>query len=346
MTPLLRVENLTVGIKKEKRFLTAVDDISFDIQAGEILGIVGESGCGKSLTALSIPALLPEAAAIKTGKILFNGIDLRALSQQKLYHIRGREISMVFQEPVPSLNPLLKIGRQIAEPLVLHGETDRVTVKRQVLDIMRILGLREPDRIIEAYPHQLSGGMCQRVMIALAIICKPKLLIADEPTTALDVTIQAQILDLMKKINRELGTSILFISHDLSVINRLCDNVQVMYAGKLIEGGTAADVFTRPVHEYTRGLIGSIPARDRKGRALASIPGKVPSLEEKNPAGCPFAPRCARAQKRCFDEFPAKTTVDSVTIENSAAVVNSSENRAAHQVHCILAEPEANHAGR
>jgi peptide/nickel transport system ATP-binding protein len=306
MTPLLRVENLTVSIKKDKHFLTAVDDISFDIQAGEILGIVGESGCGKSLTALSIPALLPEAAAIKTGKILFNGVDLRALSQQELYRIRGREISMVFQEPVPSLNPLLKIGRQIAEPLVLHGETDRIAVKRQVLDIMRILGLREPDRIIEAYPHQLSGGMCQRVMIALAVICKPKLLIADEPTTALDITTQEQILDLMKSINNEYGTSILFISHDLSIISRLCARVLVMYAGCLVEEGSAAEVFTNPGHEYTKGLIGSIPGRNLKGKDLANIPGKVPSVEEKRPPGCPFAPRCSKVTEQCIKSFPEK----------------------------------------
>jgi peptide/nickel transport system ATP-binding protein len=240
-----------------------------------------------------------------------------------MQHIRGKYLSMVFQEPQSSLNPLLKIGAQIAEPLIIHGEKDQAFIRSSVIDLMEKLGLSDPEKLLAMYPHQLSGGMCQRVMIALAVICKPKLLIADEPTTALDVTIQAQILDLLKKINAELGTSILFISHDLSVISRLCDRVLVMYAGKIVESGPVREVFAHPVHEYTRGLLGSIPDRTRTGKPLASISGKVPSLEEGRPAGCPFNPRCSKAAGRCRSSFPAETDLGG-----------------GHRVHCVLARED------
>ncbi|GHU84996.1 ABC transporter ATP-binding protein [Spirochaetia bacterium] len=342
MTPLLQVEHLSVGITRGKNIYTAVDDISFTIDSGEILGIVGESGCGKSLTALSIPGLLPGtpagarlcrgsttgAATVTGGSICFNGRNLRTLPEQELYSIRGKEISMVFQEPALSLNPLEKIGAQIAEPLVLHGEKDKALNRKRVLELMENLGLPSPEKLVRSYPHQLSGGMNQRVMIALSVICRPRLLIADEPTTALDVTIQAQILELMKKINRELGTSILFISHDLSVIRRLCGRVLMMYAGKILESGTVEDVFSHPIHEYTRGLLGSIPGRDRKGAALTSIPGKVPAIEETL-HGCPFAPRCGMAQKRCWTEFPTGTADRDTGAGREIALP--------HRVHCILA---------
>jgi peptide/nickel transport system ATP-binding protein len=229
---------------------------------------------------------------------------------------------MVFQEPFLSLNPLLRVGGQIAESLFLHGKKDRRQNQERVLEIMTSLGLPDLPRLIRAYPHQLSGGMCQRVMIAQAVICGPKLLIADEPTTALDVTIQAQILELMKKINKERGTAILFISHDLSIIRRLCHRVLVMYAGKIVEAGDVETVFNKPLHEYTKGLIGSIPGRKQKGAALANIPGKVPSVEEQF-SGCPFAPRCTRAQERCRTVFP------------EAAVFDDE-----HKVHCFLPETD------
>jgi peptide/nickel transport system ATP-binding protein len=323
MMPLLRVQRLSIGIKRGKEYLSAVDDISFRINPGEIVGIVGESGCGKSLTALSIPGLLAEGVHITGGNIIFENRDLIGLTDKERYELRGNEIAMVFQEPMTSLNPLLKIGPQIAEPLELHGRKNRTLIRDEVIDIMTRVGLAEPEKLLDAYPHQLSGGMRQRVMIALAVVCKPKLLIADEPTTALDVTIQAQILTLMKRINKTLGTSILFISHDLGVVSRLCDRVLVMYAGKLVEEGTTRSIFRRPVHEYTKGLIGSIPAKNRKGTPLVNIPGKVPSIEEKR-YHCPFAPRCLRAEDRCYTAFPPN--------------IDLSEN---HSVRCFLADKES-----
>jgi peptide/nickel transport system ATP-binding protein len=326
--PLLQVQHLSVGIKQDIGFLNAVDDISFHLNTGEILGIVGESGCGKSLTALSIAGLLPQGVRITGGNSIFDSMDVSVLSQQDFCDIRGKTISMIFQEPMTSLNPLLKIGPQIAEPLELHGRNDKKALYAEVLDIMQKVGLPDPKKLAAAYPHQLSGGMRQRVMIALAIVGKPKLLIADEPTTALDVTIQAQILHLLKQINREFGTSILFISHDLGVISQICNRVLVMYAGKLVEEGRTETILFHPLHEYTKGLLGSIPTKEQKGKALVNIPGKVPSLGERG-RGCPFAPRCWRAQWDCFDRFP-----DAYTLKDG------------RRVHCILAkvETEGNHA--
>jgi peptide/nickel transport system ATP-binding protein len=305
-TPLLQVQHLSVGIKRGRGYLGAVKNISFDMYPGEILGIVGESGCGKTMSALAVSGLLPDGVSVTSGSVMFENRDLTRADSRELCRIRGNELSMVFQEPMTSLNPLLKIGWQIAEPLELHGHRDKKIIHREVLDILAKVGLPDPERLANEYPHQLSGGMRQRVMIALAMIAKPKLLIADEPTTALDVTIQTQILHLMEQFNESLGTSILFISHDLALVSRLCDRVLVMYAGRLVEEGPAVDIFHRPAHEYTKGLIGSIPSKDRKGKALDNIPGKVPSIEdaEKLP-GCPFAPRCAKAEAGCRAAFPA-----------------------------------------
>ncbi|MDR2786541.1 MAG: ABC transporter ATP-binding protein [Treponema sp.] len=319
--PLLRVKDLTIDIVRGKNSFSAVKSIGFELGEKEILGIVGESGCGKSLTALSIPGLLPPAAEVSSGSVVFEGQNLLTLPEQELCRIRGNEISMIFQEPLLSLNPLLRVGRQIEETLLLHGKKDRQENRERILEIMASLGLPDPPGLIRAYPHQLSGGMCQRVMIALAMICGPRLLIADEPTTALDATIQAQILELIKTINRERGTAVLFISHDLSIIRRLCHRVLVMYAGKIVESGKVESVFNMPLHEYTKGLAGSIPDRKRKGSALANIPGKVPSVEEQL-SGCPFAPRCAKARERCRTTFPEAASFDG-----------------GHRVHCFMAEP-------
>ncbi|MDR0524509.1 MAG: ABC transporter ATP-binding protein [Spirochaetaceae bacterium] len=306
---MLDVQNLSVGLRRGKGYLTVIDGISFHIPPGKILGLVGESGCGKTLTARAIPGLLPPGLAITGGDLLFNGTNMRNLSPRALRRIRGQELAMIFQEPLGSLNPLMKIGRQIGEALELHGETDKKLRYARTLETMEKVGLPDPRTLAERYPHQLSGGMRQRAMIAAAVICGPKLLIADEPTTALDVTIQAQILALLEAINGELGTAILFISHDLDVIRQICGKVLVMYAGKIVEAGNAEAVFSQPQHEYTKGLIGSIPVKNRKGLALTAIPGKAPSIEEKTP-GCPFAPRCRIAKPVCFRHFPQETRIN------------------------------------
>jgi peptide/nickel transport system ATP-binding protein len=338
-TPLLEVKCLSVGIKRGRDYLLAVNDISFIMKRGEILGIVGESGCGKTLTALAISGLLPSGVLRTEGSIVFENRELTTLNNREFCGIRGKSISMIFQEPMTSLNPLLKVGRQIAEPLELHGDAGIAHIRQEVLDIMEKVGLPDPERVIGEYPHQLSGGMRQRVMIALAMICRPRLLIADEPTSALDVTIQAQLLTLMKWFNRNRGTSILFISHDLALVSHLCDRVLVMYAGKLVEEGSVRDIFRRPAHEYTKGLIGAIPSKNAKGRPLVNIPGKVPALEdEEKQRGCPFAPRCPRAEMPCVSAFPNRRDLGS-----------------GHYVHCFLPQDndevrngmqgEAHHAG-
>jgi peptide/nickel transport system ATP-binding protein len=298
MEKLLEVKNLSIGIKRGEGLLSSVEDVSFDIYPGEILGIVGESGSGKTLTALSILSLLSENKKITSGSILYNGMDLAALPEKKMEEIRGKEISMVFQEPVSSLNPLLKTGTQIGEGLLLHGEKDKALIESRAKKLMEKLGL--PD----TYPHRLSGGMCQRTMIAMAIICGPRLLIADEPTTALDHDTQSKIIALLKEINRDTGTSILFISHDIEVIKELCGRVLVMYSGRILEEGNTDEVFSGPAHEYTRGLLNSIPSRAMRGKALAAIPGKIPSLEEGRPSGCPFHLRCEKAMPECKKDFP------------------------------------------
>ena len=308
MKALLQIRNLSIDIQKHKQHLSSVEGISFDVREGEILGLVGESGSGKSLTALSIAGLLGGNKKAR-GSISYNGRNLLALAEKDLQSIRGKEISMIFQEPFSSLNPLLPVGAQIAETLELHGEKDKAQIKARVIELMKKLGLSEPEKLIHAYPHRLSGGMCQRVMIALAVICRPRLLIADEPTTALDSNTQGQILSLMKEINRDLGTSILFISHDLSLVKNFCDRLLVMYCGRILEEGSTEEVFSRPAHEYTRGLLASIPAAANKGKPLAAIPGKVPSLEEGRPGGCPFHPRCEKAGHECKREFPVAKAV-------------------------------------
>ena len=309
MQTLLSVRNLSIGVHEKGQLLSSVEDISFDIYQGEILGLVGESGSGKSLTALSIPGLLGENKELSGGGIFYQGKNLPALAEKELESIRGKEISMIFQEPFSSLNPLVKIGAQIAETLALHEEKDKAQIKDRVRELMEKVGLPDPLKLMNSYPHHLSGGMCQRVMIALAVICRPRLLIADEPTTALDFNTQAQILSLMKETNRDLGTSILFISHDLEVIKSLCSRVLVMYSGRILEEGKTEEIFSHPAHEYTRGLLGCIPNRANRGRDLAAIPGKVPSLEEGRPNGCPFHPRCAKAGPRCEGEFPPALSV-------------------------------------
>ncbi|WP_026881550.1 ABC transporter ATP-binding protein [Clostridium akagii] len=300
---LLSIKNLSIGINGINECSDVVNGISFGIKNGEIMGIVGESGCGKSITALSIMGLLPKNAMIREGSILFNGIELSGINKEELRKIQGKDISIVFQEPMTSLNPLITIGKQVGEVLKIHFKFTKLERKTMVIDTLKKVGLKSPEELYDYYPHQLSGGMRQRVIIAMAIICRPKLIIADEPTTALDVTVQDKILDLLKEINREFKTTILFISHDLSVINKLCDNVVVMYAGDIVEEGITRNIFNNPVHEYTKGLIGSIPSKEKKGKRLVNIKGKVPSITIKK-IGCGFAPRCDNTTDQCFLEKP------------------------------------------
>ncbi|MBR5804874.1 MAG: ABC transporter ATP-binding protein [Clostridia bacterium] len=304
--PLLQLKDLSIGIHEKGQVYTAVDGISYNVYPGEILGVVGESGCGKTVTNLAIMGLLPEVLFVQGGEILYRTgdgadfpvIDLAKCSPEERRKLNGSAMSIIFQEPMTSLNPLMKVGKQAGEALRIHKKLPSEEVRRRVLEAFEDVGLPDPEGSMEKYPHQLSGGQRQRVMIAMATLLNPRLLIADEPTTALDVTIQAQVLALLKKINREKNTSIIFISHDLAVIRQICDRVIVMYAGKIAETGTTSDILERPVHPYTNGLIASIPKASVKGRNLASIPGHVPSTEEKR-LPCPFANRCVFSANRC-----------------------------------------------
>jgi oligopeptide/dipeptide ABC transporter ATP-binding protein len=309
---LLELNNLSIDIRRKKKYYTAVNRIDLKIDTGEIIALSGESGCGKSLTALSIPGLLPSKAKITSGEIIYtsqNGIlNLCNMSEDALCKIRGKEIAMIFQEPGQSLNPLMKIGKQIAEALELHG-TGKKTAYIAALDMLKRLRFVQAEKVFNAWPHQLSGGMCQRVMIAIAAICRPRLLIADEPVTSLDTENQNHIMSLLKQINHEFGTAILFISHDISLVQHFCGRFLVMYAGHIIEEGpsdlilTAAGGSLESLHPYTAGLIGAVPHRKNRGRLLANIPGKAPSLEDKL-SGCPFAPRCLKAKEKCYTELP------------------------------------------
>jgi len=302
---LLDVRNLTISVIRGKKYYTAVNGINFKIEAGEIIALAGESGSGKSLTCLSIPGLLSERAKISGGEILFSSdsgiVDLCKTKEKSLRRIRGKEISMIFQEPRQSLNPLMKIGAQITEVLKLHSVSN--SYNKLALEMLGKLQFQQPEKIMDAWPHQLSGGMCQRVMIAIAAICRPRLLIADEPTTALDTVNQNHILELLKQINREFGTAILFISHDISVARHFCSRFMVMYSGRIIEEGPSEAVLSSPLHPYTIALAASVPCKGNRGKPLANIPGRSPPLEEP-PQGCHFAPRCPGMKKKCGKSMP------------------------------------------
>lgn len=290
----LCVNNLSVSFTVDNGKVVALDNVSFTLEKGKILGVIGESGCGKSTLALSIMKLLPEKTSkIEQGEILFNGDDLSKLTEEKLENLRGNEISMIFQEPMTSLNPLFKIGRQIGEPLKIHKHLYGSELKNKVIELLKTVHIPNPEKIYNAYPHSLSGGMRQRVMIAMALSCEPQILIADEPTTALDVTIQAQILHLLKKLNNKVNTSILFITHDLSVVAEVCDEVMVLYGGKVVEQSDIYELFDNPKHPYTIGLLESQPHSCESGKELPSISGMVPALVDM-PSGCRFSTRCSK----------------------------------------------------
>ena len=303
MSALLDVRALKTFFQVEGGEFPAVDGISFSIDPGRTLGIVGESGCGKSVTALSIMGLVPRPPGRIAGEILFDGVDLLQLSAAALRELRGNRISMIFQEPMTSLNPVLTVGEQITEGILRHRTMSRDAAKELAIEMLRMVHISSPEERFGDYPHRLSGGMRQRVMVAMALACKPKLLIADEPTTALDVTIQAQILDLMRTLREETGTAIILITHDLGVVAELADDVVVMYAGRIVERATVASLFAEPQHPYTVGLLGSIPRLDIEQDRLAAIEGQVP-----NPlapvTGCRFHPRCPFVIERCRHEDP------------------------------------------
>ena len=303
MDSLLSVKDLQVQFQTKKGINTAVDGISFSIGKGEILGIVGESGCGKSVSSMSILRLLGTNAKISQGSIKLGDKELLSLSEDEMCKIRGNEIAMIFQDPMTALNPIMTIGDQLIEPLVIHQGYKKKDAWKEAIEVLKKVGIAAPEKRMKEYPHQLSGGMRQRIMIAMAVSCAPKLLIADEPTTALDVTIQAQILELMLDLREKLNTAIMLITHDMGVVAETADNILVLYAGKVVEYGSVKDIFNDPKHPYTQGLLSSIPPLTEDVDELNTIEGTVPAPGQM-PAGCRFSPRCPYATERCRMEQP------------------------------------------
>jgi len=308
-TPILEVDNLHLTFASRDGITRAVEGVSWQVHAGEMLGVVGESGCGKSVTAMAILRLLPGAPTTHaTGAIRFHGEDLLHASEARMQEIRGNEISMIFQDPMTSINPVLTIGEQIAEVLMLHQHLGRKAAWVRAVELLALVNIPDPQRRVKDYPHQFSGGMRQRAMIAIALACKPAVLVADEPTTALDVTIQAQIMELLDRLRRETGTAIVLITHDLGVVAESCDRVVVMYAGRKVEEAATPDLFAQPGHPYTRGLLSAMPHLDtpltQPRTRLAEIPGMVPSLRTAA-VGCRFAPRCSLAVDMCREKIPS-----------------------------------------
>jgi oligopeptide/dipeptide ABC transporter ATP-binding protein len=300
--PLLRVRNLKVEFATDDGIVTAVDDVSLDVEAGEVVGVVGESGSGKSVTALTILGLTAGPATRIGGEVLYHGRSLLGLKERELQRLRGKEIAMIFQDPMTSLNPVYRIGDQIVETIVIHEHVSHAVARRRAIELLGEVGIPNPETRVDAYPHQLSGGMRQRAMIAMALSCNPSILIADEPTTALDVTIQAQILDLIGRLQESFGSAVVLITHDLGVVADIADHVTVMYAGRVVESATTAEIFNDPQHPYTWGLLASIPRIDRpKTKRLQPIKGLPPSLSDL-PAGCTFAPRCPHVFDACSVE--------------------------------------------
>ena len=306
-TPLLEVEDLRVEFAAAEGRVRAVDGVSFQIREGETLGLVGESGCGKSITALSILRLIAPPGRITGGRILYRGRDLLTVSEPEIRKVRGKEIALVFQEPVAALNPVFTIGSQISEAIRVHNRVSRKEAMAEAVRLLRLVQIPDPERRIHEYPHQMSGGMCQRVMIAMALSCKPSLVIADEPTTALDVTIQAEILDLLRRLREQFSLSVLLISHNLGVIAESAHRVAVMYAGRIVEEAPVRELFASPKHPYTLGLLRSVPKLGERGRSgrrrLTAIPGSVPDPARREP-GCSFSPRCPDVMEICRREGP------------------------------------------
>jgi len=304
MSKLLEVKNLKTSFKTHIGDVQSVRGISLDLNKGEALGIVGESGCGKSVTMMSIMRLLAENAVIDADSIIFDGKDITNPKEKEMQNIRGNDMAMIFQDPMTSLNPLYTVGEQLTEHLIKHKKITKKEATKKAIEMLELVGIPSPEKRLSQYPHEFSGGMRQRVMIAMSLICEPKLIIADEPTTALDVTIQAQILDLMKDLKNKLNTSIILITHDLGVVADLCNRINVMYGGIIVESGTDEDIFYNPRHPYTWGLLNSVPnPKSDKKEKLTPIEGQPPDLL-KPPTGCPFAARCKYAMKVCVDNLP------------------------------------------
>ena len=308
-TPLLQVKDLCTSFNVSSGEVRAVNGISFNLEKGKVLGIVGESGSGKSVTAYSIMRILTHPGKIKSGQILFNGEDIVQYSKEQMRSFRGKHVSIIFQDPMTSLNPVYTIGNQLREAIMLHTPRNRAQANERALEMLQLVGVNEPAKRLKQYPHELSGGMRQRVMIAMALACEPDILIADEPTTALDVTIQAQILELMQDLQKKLGMAIIMITHDLGVIADMCDEIIVMYAGRICERGTADEIFYNPRHEYTKGLMRSIPRLDSHKEKLIPIAGSPVDLTNM-PKGCAFASRCDQCMKICLEEIPAEMKIN------------------------------------
>ena len=321
---ILLIKDLVVRLFTDRGELPVIDRLSLTLKAGETLGIVGESGCGKSMLASAIMGLVAHPGKVTGGSIQFEGQELVGMKKKDLRRIRGTGISMIFQEPMTSLNPLMTCGRQIVETITSHEKMNKAEAKERALAMIRSVGIARPEKVFSEVPAQLSGGMRQRIMIAMALICRPRLLICDEPTTALDVTVQAQILGLIRRLQKETGTSVIFISHDMGVISQMADRVAVMYAGQLVEYAEGEKIFTEPEHPYAQGLQAAIPRLDEEKDTLLSIPGNVPMLYDL-PKGCIFSPRCAHATEQCRNERPE-------LVENSG-----------HMVRCFLYEDNKKH---
>lgn len=300
---ILSVKNLYTSFTTDKGEVMAVNGVSFNLDRGKILGIVGESGSGKSVTAYSIMQILESNGSIKKGQVLYKGEDITQYTEKQMRQFRGKCCSIIFQDPMTSLNPVFTVGNQLREAIELHTDRKGKEAEERAVEMLTLVGVNEPEKRVKQYPYELSGGMRQRVMIAMALACEPDILIADEPTTALDVTIQAQILELMQSLQKKLGMAIIMVTHDLGVIADMCDEIIVMYGGRVCERGTAEDIFYRPHHEYTRGLLRSIPNVDRIGEKLSPIPGTPINLLNM-PKGCAFCPRCENAMKICIEEVP------------------------------------------
>jgi peptide/nickel transport system ATP-binding protein len=324
--PLLDVQGLKTYFYTEDGVVQAINGVDFTIKPGEVMGLVGESGSGKSVTSLSIMRLLAASGKIVEGQINFDGVDLAQADEENMVKLRGNRLSMIFQQPTSCLNPVFRIGDQIAETLRVHQEMSKQEASRQAVELLRVVGIADPERRANAFPHEVSGGQAQRVMIAMALACRPALLIADEPTTALDVTIQAQILDLMRKLRSETGTAILLITHDMGVIAEICDKVAVMYAGQIVEYTDVFTLFDEQLHPYTEGLLAAIPVLGEVKDRLAVIPGNVPNLI-RLPAGCKFAPRCPYVKEMCTQEVPSLVEVEP-----------------GHKVRCFMRDPQTKQA--